>query len=99
MPTDPHRSLRAVIVDNPYYSPAHAGARPKQIDAAQVVAATKFRALWEAMGVRLWDGEPVAGGRVPIRSPKGRSAAGKETGTAPGSPGCSHVLARFRRRG
>jgi hypothetical protein len=69
---DPHRTLRAVTVDNPYFSRAHAGAatNPRtipavvniresaitmlasrnRIDAAQVAAATKFRALFEAMG-------------------------------------------------
>lgn len=67
-----HRALRGVVVDNPFYSRAHAGdaTNPKQIDAiiniresavtmlasrrridaAQVAAADKFRALWEAMG-------------------------------------------------
>lgn len=71
-PVDPHRSLRAVVVDNPFYSRAHAGTagNPKQIDAvinlresaivmlasrrridaAQLAAANKFRALWESMG-------------------------------------------------
>ncbi|TCA70487.1 hypothetical protein [Rhizobium leguminosarum] len=69
--SDPHRSLRAVTIPNPYYSPAHhdeAGnprtvpaivnlkesavtmlASRGRIDAAQLAAATRFRALWEAM--------------------------------------------------
>jgi len=69
---DPHRTLRAVTVENPYFSRVHAGdatnprkisavvniresaitmlASRNQIDAAQVAAATRFRALWEAMG-------------------------------------------------
>ncbi|MEK1933075.1 MAG: hypothetical protein AAAC47_25515, partial [Pararhizobium sp.] len=71
-PTDPHRTLRAVTVENPYFSRARAGdatnprkinavvniresaitmlASRNKIDAAQVAAATRFRALWEAMG-------------------------------------------------
>jgi hypothetical protein len=68
---DPHRTLRAVTVENPYFSRVLAGdatnprkisavvniresaitllASRNQIDAAQVAAATRFRALWEAM--------------------------------------------------
>ena len=68
---DPHRTLRAVTVENPYFSRVHAGdatnprkisavvniresaitmlASPNQIDAAQVAAANRFRALWETM--------------------------------------------------
>jgi hypothetical protein len=71
-PRDQHRALRAVVVENPFYSRAHAGTagNPRHIDAvvniresaitmlasrgrinaAQVAAANKFRALWEAMG-------------------------------------------------
>lgn len=89
--TDPHRSLRAVTVDNPFYSSAHAGdptnprkinavvniresaitmlASRNRIDAAQVAAATKFRALWEAMGGKGasavdYGSEPVDGGKA-----------------------------------
>ncbi|MFT2210702.1 hypothetical protein ACLJYM_02315 [Rhizobium giardinii] len=69
---DPHRTLRAVVVDNPFYSRDHVGdptnprkisavvniresavtmlASRGRIDAAQVAAASKFRALWETMG-------------------------------------------------
>ncbi|RVM26402.1 hypothetical protein CN129_29370, partial [Sinorhizobium meliloti] len=34
-PHDPHRSLRGVVVDNPFYSRAHSGTagNPKQISA------------------------------------------------------------------
>ncbi|MGO6704704.1 hypothetical protein [Rhizobium ruizarguesonis] len=86
--SDPHRSLRAVTIPNPYYSPAHddeAGnprtvpaivniresavtmlASRGRIDAAQLAAATRFRALWEAMSrsTRAIDygREPVDGG-------------------------------------
>ncbi|WP_237352972.1 MULTISPECIES: hypothetical protein [unclassified Rhizobium] len=86
--SDPHRSLRAVTVANPYYTPAHDGeagnprtipaivniresaitmlASRGRIDAAQLAAATRFRALWEAMcrSTRAIDygREPVDGG-------------------------------------
>ncbi|WP_436098716.1 hypothetical protein [Pararhizobium sp. LjRoot238] len=71
---DPRLALRAVTVDNPFYSRAHAGdpTNPKRInavvniresaitmlasrnkiDAAQVAAATKFRALFAWAGIR-----------------------------------------------
>jgi len=86
--SDPHRSLRAVTVANPYYTPAHDGeagnpltvpaiiniresaitmlASRGRIDAAQFAAATRFRALWEAIcrSMRAIDygQEPVDGG-------------------------------------
>ncbi|MDX6000911.1 MULTISPECIES: hypothetical protein [Rhizobium] len=86
--SDPHRSLRAVTITNPYYSPAHDGeaSNPRtvpaivnlkesaitmlasrgRIDAAQLAAATRFRALWEAVcrstrGID-YGREPVDGG-------------------------------------
>ncbi|TAT82481.1 hypothetical protein [Rhizobium ruizarguesonis] len=86
--SDPHRSLRAVTIANPYYSSTHDGeagnprtvpaiinlkesaitmlASRGRIDAAQLAAATRFRALWEAVcrGTRAIDygREPVDGG-------------------------------------
>lgn len=84
-PSDPHRSLRAVTVANPYFNPGDA-TNPRTIQAvvniresaavmmhsrgrlddAQFAAATKFRALWEAMyrSTRAIDygREPVDGG-------------------------------------
>ncbi|MGR8960996.1 hypothetical protein [Rhizobium leguminosarum] len=86
--SDPHRSLRAVTVTNPYHTPAHDGeagnprtipaiinikesaitmlASRGRIDAAQLAAATRFRAMWEAMcrSTRAIDygREPVDGG-------------------------------------
>ncbi len=86
---DPHRSLRAVTVENPFYSRAHSGDRTNprvipaiinikesaitmlysrgRLDDAQLAAASKFRALWEAVcrGTRAIDygREPVDGGK------------------------------------